>query len=109
MSEFFEIDTTLASSGVAGNSCPAHYILYANYPNPFNPSTTIRFGLPKRSYVTLSVFNALGQQVVVMQEGEQEAGYHEVQFDGRDLSSGVYFYRLQAGDFAQTRKLLLLR
>jgi hypothetical protein len=80
-----------------------------NYPNPFNASTTIRYGLPIRSHVTLTVFNTLGQQVAVLQNGEREAGYHEVKFDGRNLASGVYLYRLQAGSFVQTRKLLLLK
>jgi hypothetical protein len=57
----------------------------------------------------LAVFNTLGQQVVVLQNGEQEAGYHEVRFEGSGLSSGVYFYRLRAGDFMATKRLLLLR
>jgi photosystem II stability/assembly factor-like uncharacterized protein len=85
------------------------YELSQNFPNPFNPSTTIRYGLPQRSQVTLTVFNTLGQQVAVLQNGEQEAGYHEVRLDGSGLSSGVYFYRMQAGSFVQTRKFILLR
>jgi len=91
------------------NALPGEFRLMQNYPNPFNPSTTIRYGLPNRSHVTLTVFNTLGQQVAHLQNGEQEAGYHEVQFDGKNLSSGVYFYRIQAGDFVATKRLLLLR
>jgi len=87
------------------------------YPNPFNPSTTIRYGLPNRSFVILSVFNTLGQQVVCLVQGEREAGYHNVVFDGSSLSSGLYFYRLEAcpverggaGEFIQTRRLLLVK
>ena len=85
------------------------YALHQNYPNPFNPSTTIRYGLPSRSHVVLTVFNTLGQQVAMLVEGEQEAGYHEVKFEAGGLASGVYFSRLQAGDFLQTRKLLLTK
>jgi hypothetical protein len=80
-----------------------------NYPNPFNPSTTIRYGLPNRSHVSLTVFNTLGQQVSQLVNGEQEAGYHEVNFDASGLSSGVYLYRMQAGSYVETRKLLLVR
>jgi hypothetical protein len=93
----------------SGELPPRSYILGQNYPNPFNPGTTIRYGLPHRSAVQLNFFNTLGQQVAVLQNGEQEAGYHEVKFDASGLSSGVYFYRLQAGDFVSTKKLLLLK
>jgi hypothetical protein len=87
---------------------PTEFALSQNYPNPFNPSTTIRYALPSRSHVTLLVFNALGQIVTELVNGEMEAGYHEVQFDAGNLASGVYLYRMQVGTFVETRKLLLL-
>jgi hypothetical protein len=85
------------------------FYLMQNYPNPFNPATTIRYGLPHKTTVQLTVFNTLGQSVSIFVNGEQEAGYHEVKFDGSHLGSGVYFYRIEAGSFVQTRKLLLIR
>ena len=88
---------------------PDRFDLKQNYPNPFNPSTTIRYGLPHKSSVQLTVFNTLGQQVAELVHGEKEAGYHEVKFDAGGLPSGVYFYRLQAGNFVETRKLLLVK
>jgi photosystem II stability/assembly factor-like uncharacterized protein len=99
----------VSSAGRETRAIASFYILSQNYPNPFNPSTTIRYGLPNRSHVTLSVVNTLGQLVAVLQNGEQEGGYHEVKFDGTGFPSGVYFYRMQAGDFVETRKLLLVR
>jgi hypothetical protein len=96
-----------ASDPVAG--VPENYSLHSNYPNPFNPSTTIRYGLPIRSHVTLTIFNTLGQQVATLVEGEQEAGYHEAVFDASGLASGVYLCRLRVGDFVQVCRLLLLR
>ena len=92
-----------------GSPVPGTFCLYQNYPNPFNPSTTIRYTLRAQAHVTLSVFNTLGQQVAVLQNSEQDAGYHEVKFGGSGLASGVYFYRIRAGDFIQTKRLSLLR
>jgi hypothetical protein len=94
----------LSSSGI-----PDRFNLEQNYPNPFNPSTTIRYGLHNRAHVSLTVFNTLGQQMAQLVNEELEAGFHEVKFDGRTLSSGVYFYKLQAGSYVETRKLILLR
>ena len=88
---------------------PTTFSLSQNYPNPFNPSTTIRYGLPNRSHVTLTVFNTLGQQVAQLVNGDMEAGYHEVKFDGSKLASGVYLYRMQAGAYTSTRKLVLVK
>ena len=95
--------------GVSSNETPATFRLEQNYPNPFNPVTTIRFGIPARLHVTLTVFNALGQQVATLLNGDQEAGYHDARFDGSGLASGVYFYRLRAGDYIDTKRLILVR
>ena len=86
---------------------PRVFSLDQNYPNPFNPSTVIRYGLPGSSEVRLSVYDMLGREVLVLLDGTREAGMHNVNFDASGLSSGVYFYRLRAGDFVQTRKLII--
>ena len=99
------VTTVRGSDGRA----PSQFTLLQNFPNPFNPSSTIRYGLPFRSHVTLIVFNALGAHVATLVQGEQEAGYHEVRFDGRNHASGVYFYRMQAGAYFETKRLLLVK
>ncbi len=86
---------------------PTETALLQNYPNPFNPATMIRYELPHRARVTLTVFNTLGQRVADLVGGEVEAGYHQVRFDAGHVASGVYFYRLQADSFVQTRKMVL--
>ncbi len=98
-------------TGVTTDSAgePQGSMIFQNYPNPFNPSTTIKFGLPKASHVTLTVYNTLGQIVREVVNGEMEAGYHEVQCDATGLASGVYLYRMTAGHYAGTRKLMVLR
>jgi hypothetical protein len=88
---------------------PADYALNQNYPNPFNPATVLSFTLPRSEMVHLEVFNIAGQQVTVLVNDHMEAGFHEVEFDGSDLASGVYLYRLTAGNFTETRKMLLLK
>jgi hypothetical protein len=98
------VDVKLASREV-----PAEFTLAQNFPNPFNPSTTIKYELPKASDVRLSVFDILGREVSVLVNERRDAGVHEEKFDGSNLASGLYLYRLQARDFVQTRKLLLVR
>jgi hypothetical protein len=87
---------------------PKDFVLLQNYPNPFNPTTTIIYRLPHKTFVALTVFNTLGQPIVTLVSGEQDAGYHEAVFDGSNLSSGTYFYRLQTTDDLEVRKIVLV-
>ncbi len=88
---------------------PKDFALEQNYPNPFNPTTIINFQLPNDKYMTLKVYNVLGQEVATVAGGMQEAGYRSVSFDGSNLPSGVYFYRMTAGNFSAMKKMLLLK
>ncbi len=88
---------------------PVHYSLSQNYPNPFNPTTTIRYAIPARSRVTVKVYNTLGQLVETLVDSEQSAGEHQVIFDGDGLASGVYFYKLTAGSFVKTNKMMMIK
>ncbi len=91
------------------DNTPTNYSLYQNYPNPFNPSTTISFTLPKSSYVTLKVYDVLGREVAELVNDNLQAGSHSINFDASRLSSGTYFYRLQAGDVVQIKKMMLIK
>ncbi len=100
------------------NLLPAEYAVHQNYPNPFNPTTVISYDLPANSYVTLKVYDVLGQEVKTLVDGSQPAGYKSVQFDGSGLPSGMYFYRvtaLSAGSngasqtFQSVKKLMLIK
>lgn len=104
------INTTNGVGAIEGKpQLPGQYALSQNYPNPFNPATTIRYSISHRSQVFLAVYNTLGQQVATLVQGPQEAGSYEVKFDGSVLASGVYFYRLQAGDFVSSKKLVMVK
>lgn len=88
---------------------PVEFSLMQNYPNPFNPSTNIPFELSEAAEVTISVYSVLGQKVATLVNGRYQAGQHSVQFNAQNLASGVYVYRMEAKNFSQTRKLLLLK
>jgi hypothetical protein len=88
---------------------PSSFFVDQNFPNPFNPSTVIRFGLPSASHVTVKVFNMLGQEMATLFDGQKDAGTHEIRFDAGRLSSGVYLYRIQAGDAVTTMRMMLVK
>ena len=91
------------------NTLPVSYKLFQNYPNPFNALTVIRFDIPERSKTTVKIYDLLGNEILVLLDGEKEAGSYEVEFNANSLSSGIYFYRLQAGDFVETKKMVLMK
>jgi hypothetical protein len=97
-----------ATTGIAGIALPTKFRIAQNYPNPFNPSTTFRFDLPIAATVSLRVFNTLGQVVATLASGRRDAGYHEVVWSA-NVASGIYFYRLTAGEFVETKKMMLLK
>jgi photosystem II stability/assembly factor-like uncharacterized protein len=98
-------------NGIAftGNPLPSLFNLNQNYPNPFNPRTVISYSLPVTNHIDLSIYNILGQKVVTLVNKKQPAGTYDVQFNANDLASGVYVYKLKAGSFEQSRKMILLR
>jgi hypothetical protein len=96
---------------------PAEFILEQNYPNPFNPSTTIRYSVPtviaseakQSQLITLKVYDVLGNEVATLVNDEQQAGSHSVNFNSAGLASGIYFYKLQAGNFITTKKMVIMK
>lgn len=105
---------SVAFAAASGSNLPTEYALEQNYPNPFNPNTNIKFALPKAGRVEVSVFNVLGQEVNTLVSEDMPAGNHTIVWDGRNgtgnsVSSGIYFYRIVAGDFSQTKKMLMLK
>jgi hypothetical protein len=88
---------------------PAEFALDQNYPNPFNPSTRIKFQVPSSGFMSLKMYDVLGREVATLVNEELKAGSHEATFDATGLASGVYYYQLRAGEFTQTKRLLLLR
>ena len=97
------------TSRLLSAAVPQQFRLAQNYPNPFNPSTVIEYTLPEEDFVTLSVYNPLGEEVAVLVRGVRSAGVNSVTFDAGKLPSGVYLYRLSAGSFVETRKLVLVK
>jgi hypothetical protein len=98
---------------------PTAYYLNQNYPNPFNPSTMINYSVPKTSFITIKVYDILGREITTLVNEEKKSGNYNVEFsarggsvfggNGSNLSSGIYFYRMQAGNFVETKKLILMK
>ena len=79
-----------------------------NYPNPFNPATTIKYSIPELSFVTLKIYDVLGNEIVNLVNEEKSTGNYEIELNGNELPSGIYFYKIQAGSFVETKKMVLL-
>jgi hypothetical protein len=103
------VGTPMVAVGNSQDPLPTEHALSQNYPNPFNPTTTISYSLPQQSFVRLEVFNVVGERVAMLVNEERGAGNHAVTFNAAGMSSGVYFYRLSAGDFVGVRKLVIVR
>ncbi|NIV91837.1 T9SS type A sorting domain-containing protein [candidate division KSB1 bacterium] len=102
--------TSLVTDVAARNAGIEDFRLLQNYPNPFNPSTTITFSLPQRAAVTLKVYNLLGQAVATLIDGQSYSeGRHQVRFDASDLANGIYYYKIEAGQFADVKRMTLLK
>ena len=91
------------------NLIPTEFVLEQNYPNLFNPSTTIRFAIPSQQMVKLTIFNVLGQQVATLVNEKLTPGEYSFSFDASNLVSGMYFYRIEAGSFQEIRRMMLLK
>jgi hypothetical protein len=100
-------------AGIVGvedeTTVPTEYSLFQNYPNPFNPTTTINYSIPIQSFVVLKVYDILGMEIVTLVNEEKPAGNYKIEFDATNLSSGIYFYRSQAGKYISVKKMILLR
>lgn len=113
--EYEDYDVTIAgitSIKTLGNESPQEFSLYQNYPNPFNPTTKIRFALPpsaRGSFAKLAVYDALGREVVTLVNEQLKPGTYEVDWDGSSYVSGVYYYKLIAGDYIDTKKMILIK
>jgi hypothetical protein len=103
---FYDITVDLQSET---NAIALDFVLEQNYPNPFNPSTTIRYQIPEMSKVNLTLFNLLGEEVAILVNEEKSAGNYSVEFKAANLPSGTYFYRIQAGSFVETKKMVLMK
>jgi len=100
----------ISVTGVGENaSNPALYKLYDNYPNPFNPSTTLRYYLPEASLISIKIYDTVGKNVAVLVNEVKTAGTHQIEFNAIGLSSGIYYYSIQAATFSETKKMILMK
>jgi hypothetical protein len=107
--DYLQVIAFVPTSVAERQNLPEGYFLSQNYPNPFNPATSINFSVGKPSQVKLTVYNVLGQNVATLVNSRLNAGTHVVQFDAKKLTSGVYFYRLEAGDYILQKRMLLIK
>jgi hypothetical protein len=105
----FKTTTSTLTNIINSKIQPSSFGLEQNYPNPFNPTTTIKFDLPKATEVSLKVFNVLGEEVTTLVSDRLSTGLYSYEWDASNLASGVYLYRLRAGDYVETRKMVLMR
>ena len=99
----------MLKSFIFNYSAPKEFKLEQNFPNPFNPATTIQYQLPADAKVTLKIYDVLGSEVTTLVNEEQEAGYKEVKFNASNLASGMYIYRLQAGKYLSMKKMMVVK
>jgi len=109
MADFFTTESGITQIDPRESVIPLKFAVSQNYPNPFNPTTTIRFTLPEKSFVTLEIFDSLGQKVTELFSGELPKGTHLQQWNAEGLPTGTYFFRIQAGSYIETRKLILIK
>jgi len=105
------LSTGLLNIGInhIGNSVPKQYLLHQNYPNPFNPVTNIKFDIPQRSNVKISVYDILGKEISVLVNEELNTGTFEVNWDASNFPSGVYFYKIETEDYSESKKMVLVK
>lgn len=108
-SDTFDMEFLVSAIDNPLSSVPGEFELQQNFPNPFNPATRIRFGVPKAVQVKIEVFNLLGQPMLTLLNEHKSPGYYEIDFDGSNFSSGIYLYKIQAGSFQQIRKMILMK
>ncbi len=105
--KYTQIVTSVSGDGISG--IPREFVLSQNYPNPFNPSTTIEYALPMESMVSIDIFDILGRKITTLAEGIESAGNHQAVWDADGQTSGIYFYKIKAGDYTKTMRMLLLK
>ncbi|MBT8383743.1 MAG: T9SS type A sorting domain-containing protein, partial [Ignavibacteria bacterium] len=102
-------DYTAGIEDETRNTIPESFSISQNYPNPFNPTSKIKYQIPELSFVTLKVYDVLGNEVATLVNEEKPTGTNEVEFNAEGLPSGIYFYQLKAGSFSETKKMILLK
>jgi len=94
---------------ISGNNLPDKFLLKQNYPNPFNPNTKINFSVPVNSLVTLKIYDVLGKEVMTLINEQKPAGNYAAEFNGANLSSGIYFFRMEAGEFIDVKRMMMIK